>query len=110
MSRKTGVAKVLLEPLGYQVYHAAPCGADHLCFSQEQGIDIFLKLLVSERRFHGEAYLDEGSVVRLADTMAGANGRLAVPRMSMMRGSRTLPISRRTRKARQQNLWASTGQ
>jgi len=77
---QNGVAKVLLEPLGYQI--TTPLLAAPIIYAslKNKDIDIFLNSWSPSVDSLVKPYLDEGSVVRLADTMTGAKWTLAVPR------------------------------
>ncbi|MBD9624711.1 choline ABC transporter substrate-binding protein [Ensifer sp. ENS06] len=77
---QNAVAKILLEPLGYQV--SMPLLGAPIIFSsiKNKDIDIFLNAWSPAVDSMVKPYLQEGTIVRLADTMTGAKWTLAVPR------------------------------
>jgi glycine betaine/proline transport system substrate-binding protein len=77
---QNGVTKTLLEPLGYQVTTSLLSAPIIYSSLKNKDIDIFLDSWSPSIDTLVKPYLDEGSVVRLADTMTGAKWTLAVPR------------------------------
>ena len=77
---QNGVAKTLLEPLGYQVTTLLLSAPIIYASLKNKDIDIFLDSWSPSIDSLVKPYLDEGSVIRLADTMTGAKWTLAVPR------------------------------
>ena len=77
---QNGVAKTLLEPLGYEVTTSLLAVPIIYSSLKNKDVDIFLNSWSPSIDSLVKPYLDEGSVVRLADTMTGAKWTLAVPR------------------------------
>jgi glycine betaine/proline transport system substrate-binding protein len=77
---QNAIAKTLLEPLGYQTTTSLLAAPIIFSSLKNKDVDIFLNSWSPAVDSMVKPYLDDGSIVRLADTMTGAKWTLAVPR------------------------------
>jgi glycine betaine/proline transport system substrate-binding protein len=83
---QNAIAKTLLEPLGYQTTTSLLAAPIIFSSLKNKNIDIFLNSWSPAVDSMVKPYLEEGSIVRLADTMTGAKWTLAVPRYVYVAG------------------------
>ncbi len=86
---QNAIAKTLLEPLGYQTTTSLLAAPIIFSSLKNKDIDIFLNSWSPSVDTMVKPYLDDGSIVRLADTMTGGKWTLAVPRYVYDAGLKT---------------------